>query len=104
MKILLVDRSGWGFVFVVFFSRTNEDAIIYYAPGCPAATTPRESSRPELSLADPGPMVRFAADEKVDLVFVANTMALADGFVDAFRAAGLPVIGPDRAASRLETS
>jgi phosphoribosylamine--glycine ligase len=104
MKILLVDRSGRGHAFADLFSRTNEEATIWYAPGCPAITTPRVISRPELSLADPGPMVRFATDEKVDLVFVANTMALADGFVDAFRAAGLPVIGPDRAASRLETS
>src|SRR5262245_21658504 len=104
MKILLVDRSGRGHAFADLFSRTHEEATIIYAPGCPAVTTPRVISRPELSLADPGPMVRFAADERVDLVFVANTLALADGFVDAFRAAGLPVIGPDRAASRLETS
>ena len=104
MKILLVDRSGRGHAFADLFSRTHQDATIYYAPGCPAVATPRVLSRPELSLADPGPMVRFAADEGIDLVFVANTMALADGFVDAFREAGLPVIGPDRAATRLESS
>jgi phosphoribosylamine--glycine ligase len=104
MKILLVDRSGRGHAFADLFSRTDENAFVHYAPGCPAVTTPRVVSRPELALSDPAPMVRFASAEGVDLVFVANTMALADGFVDAFRSAGLPVIGPDRAASRLESS
>jgi phosphoribosylamine--glycine ligase len=104
LKILLVDRSGRGHAFADLFSRTDGDAVIHYAPGCPAVATPRVISHPDLSLADPAPMVRFAAEEGIDLVFVANTLALADGFVDAFRAAGLPVIGPDRAATRLETS
>jgi phosphoribosylamine--glycine ligase len=104
MKILLIDRSGRGHAFAEIFSRTSDDALVYYAPGCTAIETPRVISRADLSLSDPGPMVRFAEQERVDLVFVANTMALADGFVDAFRAAGLPVIGPDRAASRLEAS
>ncbi len=103
-KILLIDRSGRGHAFADLFLRTSEDAIVYYAPGCPAIDVPRVISHPELALVDPDPMVRFALREEVDLVFVANTMALADGFVDVFRAAGLPVIGPDRAATRLETS
>jgi phosphoribosylamine---glycine ligase len=104
MKILLVDRSGRGHAFADIFSRTSDKSLVYYVPGCTAIETPRVICRPDLSLSDPDPMVRFAEQERVDLVFVANTMALADGFVDAFRAAGLPVIGPDRAASRLETS
>ena len=104
MKILLVDRSGRGHAFADIFSRTSDNSLVYYVPGCTAIETPRVICRPDLSLSDPDPMVRFAEQERMDLVFVANTMALADGFVDAFRAAGLPVIGPDRAASRLETS
>src|SRR6185369_10851807 len=98
-KILLVDHSGRGHAFADLFSRTNKDAVIYYAPGCSAIKTDRVVSVPELTLADPVPMAAFAKNNGIDFVFVANTMALAKGFVDVFREHGLPVIGPDRQAS-----
>jgi phosphoribosylamine--glycine ligase len=104
MKVLLVDRSGRGHAFADLFVRTSPDTVIHYAPGCARAAGPRLVPHPELTLAAPGPMVEHARREGIDLVFVANAQALADGFVDAFRAAGLPVIGPDAAASRLEAS
>ena len=104
MRILVVDHSGRGHAFADLFSRTSTSARIDYAPGCAAIATPRVTSHPELALADPGAMVEFARRERIDVAFVANTMALANGFVDAFRAGGVPVIGPDREACRLETS
>ncbi len=103
-KILLVDRSGRGHAYSELFSRTNPESVVYYAPGCGAVTTERVIAVPELSLAEAGPMVEFATKKKIDLVFVANATALATGFVDEFRDAGFPVIGPDRNASRLESS
>ena len=103
-KILLVDHSGRGHAFADLFSRTNKDAVVYYAPGCSAIKTDRVVSVPELTLADPVPMAEFAKNHGIDFVFVANTMALAKGFVDVFREHGLPVIGPDRQASQLEAS
>jgi phosphoribosylamine--glycine ligase len=77
---------------------------VYYAPGCVAITDERITSLPHLSLSDPDGMASFAVEREVDLVFVANANALGDGFVDVFRGAGLPVVGPDRAAARLESS
>jgi phosphoribosylamine--glycine ligase len=103
-KVLLVDRSGRGHALADLFTRTCPDVVVHYAPGCAAAAGPRLVPLPELGLADPRPMVDHARRQGVDFVFVANAQALADGFVDAFRAAGLPVVGPDRAASRLESS
>jgi phosphoribosylamine--glycine ligase len=103
-KILLVDHSGRGHAFADLFTRGDPDALVYYAPGCAAIAEPRIVSLPHLRLADPAPMAAFARDEAVDLAFVANANALGDGFVDAFRAAGVPTIGPDRAAARLEAS
>lgn len=103
-KVLLVDHSGRGHAFADLFVRTNADVTVFYAPGCEAITDDRVISVPRLTLADPAPMVDFAKEEAVDFVLVANAAALGDGFVDAFRAADVPVIGPDAATSRLESS
>lgn len=103
-RILLVDHSGRGHAFAELFARSSHDTVVYYAPGCTAIEEDRIVSMPQLRLSDPAAMVEAARAEAVDLVFVANANALADGFVDAFRAAGLPTIGPDRGAARLESS
>jgi phosphoribosylamine--glycine ligase len=103
-KVMLVDHSGRGHAFADLFTRTNPDVTVHYAPGCAAIAHPRIVSTPELTLADPAPMAEYAQRAGMDLVVVANANALADGFIDAFRAAGLPTIGPDRAAARLESS
>jgi phosphoribosylamine--glycine ligase len=103
-RVLLIDRSGRGHAYAELFTRTNPGVSVHYAPGCPAITTERVISVPELSLAEPLPMVEYAKREGMDLVFVANAVALTHGFVDSFREHGLPVIGPSHAASRMEAS
>ena len=103
-KVLLVDRSGRGHAYADLLVRTNPEVTVLYAPGCAAITHPRINSLPELTLDDPRPYVEVAVEEAVDFVLVGNTLALAAGFVDAFRARQVPVIGPDKAACRLETS
>jgi len=42
--------------------------------------------------------------EKVDLTIVGPELPLSEGVVDLFRARGLPIVGPTRAAAALETS
>lgn len=103
-KVLLVDHSGRGHAFADLFVRTNPDVVVHYAPGCAAIPDERVISVPRLRLDDAAGMVTYAQREGIDLVFVANANALAGGFVDAFRAGGLSVVGPDRAAARLEWS
>ena len=103
-KVLLVDRSGRGHAYADLLVRTNPDVQVLYAPGCGGIAHPRISSLPHLTLDDPWPHVDVALKERVDFVLVGNTLALAAGFVDAFRSRQIPVIGPDRAACRLETS
>jgi phosphoribosylamine---glycine ligase len=103
-RILLVDRSGRGHAYADLLVRTNPEVTVLYAPGCAAISHPRISSLPELNLEDPRPYLEVAASERVDFVLVGNTLALAAGFVDAFHSRQIPVIGPDKAACRLETS
>jgi phosphoribosylamine--glycine ligase len=49
-------------------------------------------------------LCRFAARERIDLTLVGPEAPLAAGMVDRFREAGLPILGPDKRAARLESS
>jgi phosphoribosylamine--glycine ligase len=104
MNVLVVDHSGRGHATADLFVRTNPDVVVHYAPGCLAIADERIASRPALTLDNPGAMVDYARREAIDLVYVSNPVAVADGFVDAFRGVGARVVGPDRRAARLESS
>jgi phosphoribosylamine--glycine ligase len=54
--------------------------------------------------ADTDAMLAIVRREHVDLTVVGPELPLERGITDAFRAAGYPVVGPTRAAARLETS
>lgn len=103
-NVLLVDYAGRGHAFADLFVRTDPGVVVHYAPGSGAITDRRVISVPQLSIFDPAPLVRYAEEIRADLVFVAHPRPLADGHIDAFRAAGLRTIGPDRSAARLESS
>jgi phosphoribosylamine---glycine ligase len=103
-SVLIVDYAGRGHAFADLFVRTDPDVVVHYAPGCGAITDDRIISVPELSIFQAAPLVRYAEEIRADLVFVAHPRPLADGHIDAFRAAGLRTIGPDRAAAQLESS
>jgi phosphoribosylamine---glycine ligase len=49
-------------------------------------------------------LAAFAAAEEIDLTFVGPEAPLAAGIVDYFESKGLPIVGPSRAAARLEGS
>jgi len=49
-------------------------------------------------------IVRFASEKEIDLTFVGPEAPLASGIVDLFQDQGSPIIGPNQAAARLESS
>lgn len=49
-------------------------------------------------------MAEFARKEKIDLTFVGPEKPLSSGIVDLFESRGLPIVGPNQRASRLESS
>jgi phosphoribosylamine--glycine ligase len=83
---------------------------VFVAPG--NGGTAREDKCENLGIpgGDPsGPegrgfLLDFARREGIDLVVVGPEAPLAEGIVDEFRAGGIPVLGPDRRAARLESS
>ena len=75
---------------------------VFVAPGnAGTALEPRLRNLPLTAIA---PLALFAEREKVDFTIVGPEAPLADGIVDAFRARGLPIFGPTKAAAQLESS
>jgi phosphoribosylamine---glycine ligase len=55
-------------------------------------------------IGDPAALLELATRERVDLTVVGPELPLARGVADVFRRAGHALVGPSRAAARLETS
>lgn len=77
-------------------------ARIFVAPG--NAGTAREPGLTNVAHSSIPDLVAFAQREQVGLTVVGPEAPLAAGVVDAFRAAGMRIFGPTRAAAQLETS
>jgi phosphoribosylamine--glycine ligase len=75
---------------------------IYVAPG--NAGTAAERELENLPITDPFDLADFAADNKILLTIVGPEAPLAAGIVDIFRARGLRIFGPTKAAAQLESS
>jgi len=57
-----------------------------------------------VAITDLAELAQFALDERIDLTVVGPEAALAAGAVDIFRARGLRIFGPTKAAAELESS
>ena len=53
---------------------------------------------------DPGRVVAFAKESRAEAAVIGPEAPLAAGVADALRAAGVPTVGPDRAAAQIESS
>ncbi len=72
------------------------------APGNPGVGA--IARRLPLAPADPAAVLALAARERIDLTVIGPELPLSRGVVDTFGAAGCPIVGPTRAAARLESS
>src|SRR5687768_16426105 len=75
---------------------------IYVAPG--NAGTALEDGLENISITGIPDLIEFARKESIAFTVVGPEAPLAEGIVDAFRAAGQKIFGPTRQAARLETS
>ena len=102
MKILVVGGGGREHALAWKIAQSPRVARVYVAPG--NAGTARETA----SRTSPSPtiaeLVEFAHSRSIALTVVGPEAPLAAGIVDAFRAAGLKIFGPTRAAAQLESS
>ena len=79
--------------------RVNE---IYAAPG--NAGTAQIARNLDISAGDIESLAKVAEEKGIELVVVGPEAALADGIVDRFQGIGIPIFGPSRRATEIESS
>lgn len=102
MKVLIVGGGGREHALAWKLLRDDPTLDLIAAPGNPGMATLGRCV--PIAQSDIPALLRFARREGVGLVVVGPEGPLAEGVVDAFRAASIPIFGPSRAAAEIETS
>lgn len=102
MKILVIGSGGREHAIAWKITQNKAISRVYVAPGnAGTATNPDMVNVPISSVPD---LLAFAQKEQIGLTIVGPEAPLSQGVVDAFRAAGLKIFGPTKAAAQLESS
>lgn len=102
MKVLVIGGGGREHAIVDALSRSAQVEKIYCAPG--NAGIGRQAECVAIRETEVERLRDFAAGEGIGLTVVGPEVALAAGVVDCFKAAGLRIFGPTKAAARIESS
>jgi phosphoribosylamine--glycine ligase len=102
MKLLIIGSGGREHALGWKLARSSRISRVFVAPG--NAGTAREDGLFNVPITAIPELVEFAKKEAVAFTVVGPEAPLAEGIVDAFRAAGLRIFGPVQAAARLESS
>ncbi len=102
MKLLVVGSGGREHALAWRLAQSEKVQKVYVAPG--NAGTALEDGLENLPITDIRALAAFARDHGIHATVVGPEAPLAAGIVDAFRAAGLRIFGPTKAAARLESS
>ncbi len=102
MKVLVIGSGGREHALAWKLAQSPKVGSVYVAPG--NAGTDAGPRVRNIAITDLDALAEFAVAEEVVLTVVGPEAALAAGAVDTFRARGLRVFGPTRAAARLESS
>ena len=102
MKVLVVGGGGREHALAWKLARSPRAPKVYVAPG--NAGTARDPALSNVPFESIPALVELAQRESIRLTVVGPEAPLAEGIVDAFRAAGLPIFGPMQAVARLESS
>jgi len=102
MNLLVIGSGGREHALAWKLARSQRVQKIFVAPG--NAGTAREDGLENVPITTIDELVAFAQKEQIYATVVGPEAPLAAGVVDAFRAAGLRIFGPTRAAAQLESS
>ena len=102
MKTLVIGSGGREHALAWKLAQSPGMRRVHVAPG--NGGTGRDRHLQNVPLAGHEELIAFARAEQVDFTVVGPEAPLAAGVVDAFRAAGLRIFGPTRAAAQLESS
>ncbi|HUC20899.1 MAG TPA: phosphoribosylamine--glycine ligase, partial [Candidatus Polarisedimenticolaceae bacterium] len=101
-NILVIGSGGREHALAWKLAQSRHAGKLYIAPGNGGTHEVAESVA--IAASDIDGLARFAKNNQIGLTVVGPDDALADGVVDAFRAAGLRAFGPTQAAARIESS
>lgn len=106
MKILVIGSGGREHALAWKMARSPHVQTVYVAPGNggTARDSGQHARRINVPMTDLAELADFALSNQIELTVVGPEAPLADGAVDLFRARGLRVFGPTRAAAQLESS
>ncbi len=104
MKVLVIGGGGREHALAWKAAQSPTVSQVFVAPG--NAGTALESNLENVAIAadDVPALLAFAQQQQIDLTIVGPEAPLARGVVDSFRAAGLAIFGPSKAAAQLESS
>ena len=102
MKLLVVGSGGREHALAWKLAQSPQVETVFVAPG--NAGTALESKLQNLAKTCHQDLIDFCRTEGIAFTVIGPEAPLAAGIVDDFRAAGLPVFGPTRAAAQLESS
>ncbi|MDO4878415.1 MAG: phosphoribosylamine--glycine ligase [Neisseria sp.] len=102
MKLLVIGGGGREHALAWKLAQSPKVQTVFVAPG--NAGTAAEPKLHNLPLTAHTDLIDFCRKENIAFTVVGPEAPLAAGIVDDFRAAGLPVFGPTRAAAQLESS
>jgi len=102
MKILVIGSGGREHAMAWRLAQGPKVQKVYVAPG--NAGTALEDGVANIAITAVPELIAFAQREDIHMTVVGPEAPLAAGIVDDFRAAGLKIFGPTRAAAQLESS
>ena len=110
MKVLVIGSGGREHALVWKLAQSEKIEKVYAAPGNGGTAGEEICENVDLFGRDPAEeeiqeaLVRYVIKEGIDFTVVGPEAPLDAGIADRFRAAGLAIVGPGAAASRLESS
>jgi phosphoribosylamine--glycine ligase len=102
MKLLVIGSGGREHALAWRLLQSKRVEHVYVAPGNGGTALMKGASN--VALSDPLALADFVRAQEIALTVVGPEAPLAQGIVDAFRAQGLKIFGPTRAAAQLESS
>ena len=102
MKVLVLGNGGREHALAWKLAQSERVSEVFVAPG--NGGTERDPRLKNVAITEVKALADFAQAEKISLTVVGPEAFLAAGVVDEFRARGLRIFGPTKAAAQLESS